>query len=135
YDEPFRKLLNQGMIQGSSRFVYRVDTLGYNEDNLILKNLQLPEIFVSLTEKEKIHQLNSYEKDMYFKGVYIKLISTHIKSIRKEIEKLRRLSGLQGLILKDFGKENKEYKKFLKPHFGDSFNIPIYIDYINDFKK
>jgi leucyl-tRNA synthetase len=25
FDEPFRKLLNQGMIQGSSRFVYRVD--------------------------------------------------------------------------------------------------------------
>ncbi|RYG52500.1 MAG: leucine--tRNA ligase, partial [Chitinophagaceae bacterium] len=24
YDEPFRKLINQGMIQGSSRFVYRV---------------------------------------------------------------------------------------------------------------
>jgi leucyl-tRNA synthetase len=26
FDEPFRKLLNQGMIQGSSRFVYRVVT-------------------------------------------------------------------------------------------------------------
>jgi len=24
YDEPFKKLVNQGMIQGSSRFVYRV---------------------------------------------------------------------------------------------------------------
>jgi leucyl-tRNA synthetase len=24
FDEPFKKLLNQGMIQGSSRFVYRV---------------------------------------------------------------------------------------------------------------
>ena len=27
FDEPFRKLLNQGMIQGSSRFVYWVDML------------------------------------------------------------------------------------------------------------
>ncbi len=26
FDEPFKKLLNQGMIQGSSRFVYRVST-------------------------------------------------------------------------------------------------------------
>jgi len=28
FDEPFRKLLNQGMIQGSSRFVYRVNAKG-----------------------------------------------------------------------------------------------------------
>ena len=27
FDEPFKKLLNQGMIQGSSRFVYRVSTI------------------------------------------------------------------------------------------------------------
>lgn len=27
YDEPYKKLVNQGMIQGSSRFVYRVDFL------------------------------------------------------------------------------------------------------------
>ncbi len=27
FEEPFKKLLNQGMIQGSSRFVYRVDAL------------------------------------------------------------------------------------------------------------
>ncbi len=26
FDEPFKKLVNQGMIQGSSRFVYRLDT-------------------------------------------------------------------------------------------------------------
>ena len=28
FDEPFRKLLNQGMIQGSSRFIYRLDIMG-----------------------------------------------------------------------------------------------------------
>ena len=27
FDEPFKKLVNQGMIQGSSRFVYRVETM------------------------------------------------------------------------------------------------------------
>ncbi len=31
FDEPFRKLLNQGMIQGSSRFVYRVTTFDKSE--------------------------------------------------------------------------------------------------------
>jgi leucyl-tRNA synthetase len=30
FDEPFKKLVNQGMIQGSSRFVYRVETTGIN---------------------------------------------------------------------------------------------------------
>lgn len=43
FDEPFKKLLNQGMIQGSSRFVYRVSpfTLIYEtqEDKLIVNNL------------------------------------------------------------------------------------------------
>jgi leucyl-tRNA synthetase len=28
FDEPFKKLVNQGMIQGSSRFVYRVELIG-----------------------------------------------------------------------------------------------------------
>src|SRR5690606_8552386 len=34
HDEPFKRLLNQGMIQGSSRFVYRVDGLS-NANTLI----------------------------------------------------------------------------------------------------
>src|ERR1700749_1560742 len=28
HDEPYKKLVNQGMIQGSSRFVYRVELRG-----------------------------------------------------------------------------------------------------------
>lgn len=44
FDEPFRKLLNQGMIQGSSRFVYRIVSSGIFVD----KELQLVnDIFVS----------------------------------------------------------------------------------------
>ncbi len=34
YDEPFKKLLNQGMIQGSSRFVYRVRVGKGDENNI-----------------------------------------------------------------------------------------------------
>jgi leucyl-tRNA synthetase len=33
YDEPYKKLVNQGMIQGSSRFVYRVDFVDIELDN------------------------------------------------------------------------------------------------------
>ncbi|MES1220324.1 MAG: class I tRNA ligase family protein, partial [Bacteroidota bacterium] len=32
FDEPYKKLLNQGMIQGSSRFVYRVTTFDKDEN-------------------------------------------------------------------------------------------------------
>ncbi len=33
YDEPFKRLLNQGMIQGSSRFVYRFTPISYSSIN------------------------------------------------------------------------------------------------------
>ncbi|MEO6538662.1 MAG: DUF559 domain-containing protein, partial [Ferruginibacter sp.] len=32
FDEPFKKLVNQGMIQGSSRFVYRISVLNVGND-------------------------------------------------------------------------------------------------------
>ena len=35
FDEPFKKLLNQGMIQGSSRFVYRLDRFSVMNENII----------------------------------------------------------------------------------------------------
>ena len=37
FDEPFKKLLNQGMIQGSSRFVYRVVIRTKNDNEIDLK--------------------------------------------------------------------------------------------------
>lgn len=35
FDEPFKMLINQGMIQGSSRLVYRLDTFKDKEQNLL----------------------------------------------------------------------------------------------------
>ncbi|GAO45059.1 leucine--tRNA ligase [Flavihumibacter petaseus] len=48
FDEPYRKLVNQGMIQGSSRFVYRVDSMGRNDDGSagIVVNTSTP-VFIS----------------------------------------------------------------------------------------
>ena len=37
FDEPFKRLVNQGMIQGSSRFVYRADVAG--ENKFVSKNI------------------------------------------------------------------------------------------------
>lgn len=47
-DEPFKKLVNQGMIQGRSNFVYRLDDLYEDDDilNAYKHNFQVP-LFVS----------------------------------------------------------------------------------------
>ncbi|HEY4936298.1 MAG TPA: class I tRNA ligase family protein [Puia sp.] len=50
FDEPYRRLLNQGMIQGSSRFVYRIEINGTNEMEELAK--QKP-VFISAGLKNK----------------------------------------------------------------------------------
>ena len=56
YDEPFKRLLNQGMIQGSSRFVYRIDSIGHNR-------LDFP-LFISNVIAEKCKNDNNYAVDL-----------------------------------------------------------------------
>jgi leucyl-tRNA synthetase len=59
FDEPYRRLLNQGMIQGSSRFVYRIEINGSDEMEALakqkpvfisagLRNKTLPELQASI---------------------------------------------------------------------------------------
>jgi leucyl-tRNA synthetase len=47
FDEPFKKLLNQGMIQGSSRFVYRVDRFDIRNNDVITNYALDKVVFVS----------------------------------------------------------------------------------------
>lgn len=47
FDEPFKKLLNQGMIQGSSRFVYRLAWSFLTSDDSTRIKEVVPPIFVS----------------------------------------------------------------------------------------
>jgi leucyl-tRNA synthetase len=66
FDEPFRRLLNQGMIQGSSRFVYRIEIKGSEQiESLIrqsplfvssgIKNLDSQQLFHTIKDSlEKI---------------------------------------------------------------------------------
>src|SRR5437762_3242857 len=49
FDEPFRKLLNQGMIQGSSRFVYRLDEFSVRINNVVQNFSEGRTIFLSST--------------------------------------------------------------------------------------
>jgi leucyl-tRNA synthetase len=70
YDEPFKKLLNQGMIQGSSRFVYRinlVDIDSLNADNINQAISQTPAIFVSFNKYREFINMGFAEQKMYIK--------------------------------------------------------------------
>jgi len=64
FDEPFKKLLNQGMIQGSSRFVYRVN----GTNNFVSKGLLDTNEEYNGQKTDKIHVdvniVNGYELDI-----------------------------------------------------------------------
>jgi leucyl-tRNA synthetase len=53
FEEPYKKLLNQGMIQGSSRFVFRIDLKGAEE---IEEHLRKNPLFISFGIKEKLSE-------------------------------------------------------------------------------
>ncbi len=62
FDEPYKKLVNQGMIQGSSRFVYRIEIDGSDEMEALAK--QKP-IFISAGLKNKpLPELQEEIKDI-----------------------------------------------------------------------
>jgi leucyl-tRNA synthetase len=54
FDEPFQKMINQGMIQGRSNFVYRINPWIVGSKGIDEKASILPMIFVSNKYKEKI---------------------------------------------------------------------------------
>ncbi|GAB4038777.1 leucine--tRNA ligase [Spirosoma jeollabukense] len=67
-EEPFKKLINQGMIQGRSNFVYRINTSNYfggsaNTEVVFLPSI--PSIFISNNLREGVEN-NDLEKIKYF---------------------------------------------------------------------
>ena len=62
FDEPYQRLVNQGMIQGSSRFVYRIEINGTDEMEVLAK--QKP-IFISAAYKNQpLHELQLAIRDI-----------------------------------------------------------------------
>ncbi|MEY2829915.1 MAG: hypothetical protein RIQ33_1773 [Bacteroidota bacterium] len=114
FDEPFKKMVNQGMIQGNSRFVYRLgsSTMTINSENLTERFvldvqgnpiIPSPEIFVSkeiyerqmqgkLTslDHEKIDvailKVNQIIKEQYLPISNIQFNKDYFHSIRVEVE-------------------------------------------------
>src|ERR1035437_3050390 len=55
FDEPFKKLVNQGMIQGSSRFVYRMSFQAINDDE---EGVQFNYLFISYSLAMKLKSID-----------------------------------------------------------------------------
>src|SRR6185437_15778994 len=62
FDEPFRRLLNQGMIQGSSRFVYRLSMNANYTGPGKQPERQLPPVFISKVFFDQYNDKNISEQ-------------------------------------------------------------------------
>ena len=63
-DEPFKKLVNQGMIQGRSNFVYRVNDMGDRCSVLGDGEKNCGPLFVSLSQKDKFKDVTPIHVDV-----------------------------------------------------------------------
>jgi leucyl-tRNA synthetase len=74
--EPFKKLINQGMIQGRSNFVYRLNILWTVDDTN--KDLNLPPVYVSqnLASKYEKGLLVGQDKE-YFSNEFSKILAKY----------------------------------------------------------
>ena len=102
-DEPFKKLINQGMIQGRSNFVYRLIPHGISNDGKFLKNV--PQIFVSKSIKEGLDLEDQ----------------TSIELVRKRLDEIR-----QTLILDQ--PDATGIIGFYEPPFKFSATTPLHVD-------
>jgi len=80
FDEPFKKLVNQGMIQGSSRFVYKV-ALWYESNLASQEKPHLPQILISKGHYDK-HKL----KDKETHELIISVIKNNYQKFRVTIK-------------------------------------------------
>lgn len=70
-EEPAKKLINQGMIQGRSSFLYRVNVV-YNDDISMFEKIFIPEVFVS---KKYADNFEKFSKEIY--DFFIEVLQKH----------------------------------------------------------
>jgi leucyl-tRNA synthetase len=123
FDEPFKKLLNQGMIQGSSRFVYRLDLsfdITQNEENIIFEKSKSPTIFISHRHSIELENKSIIEISEFLK----RHIPNHKDSIRSEEVKLFTISPLHvDVNIVDGSALDIEAFKKWKPEYADAIFI------------
>jgi leucyl-tRNA synthetase len=93
FDEPYKKLVNQGMIQGSSRFVFRIEIDGSDEMEALAK--QKP-IFISAGLKNKsLSDLQEEIKDTLRKSWGAEADKTKIISVSNLHVDVNLVDGLE----------------------------------------
>jgi leucyl-tRNA synthetase len=85
HDEPYKRLVNQGMIQGSSRFVYRLDG------------------FIPIDDDNKVLRLKSHKGVFVSYGIYTKLISEPTDETANLKLKLWELADIKGIDYNSIG--------------------------------
>jgi leucyl-tRNA synthetase len=73
HDEPYKKLVNQGMIQGSSRIIFRIQLVnGYDDDKETIATVYVSSGQVQKLREDNINIMNIEEaKRLYFKDFKI----------------------------------------------------------------
>jgi leucyl-tRNA synthetase len=83
-DEPFQKMINQGMIQGRSNFVYRLNIYGFGkaEENY---DFLLPTIFLSKNQADKIIEVSN-KKSKY--NTYDDVVNMLPSTLKNELDSI-----------------------------------------------
>ncbi len=115
FDEPFKKLINQGKITGDSRFVYRLGLTFSMDDQTLARSIRNPEIFISKTIVEskdtlsqeqvlvikrrldeelrkynKAQNTNFFVPDLFFRFTDIQPIRVDISCVDGEVLNIKR---------------------------------------------
>jgi leucyl-tRNA synthetase len=86
FEEPYKKLINQGMIQGVSAFVYRAENLAISSCGLAKENAIFPNLFFSKDDLNKILEIkNDKIKRIRFDESGVVLVSVKLEESRFEM--------------------------------------------------
>lgn len=150
-DEPFEKLINQGMILGESAFIHRVEGDILSQEKIkgkFLKKSDLiwpPSVFIDYGLIEKFKRINNriIEKisvelglkssilgDNYFVSEILKIIDTEISNLDQSKEQIKTLLSNEDIeVLRRFDRVFNNYFKKLKelnPKYASHFTTSIY---------
>jgi leucyl-tRNA synthetase len=120
HDEPFKKLINQGMIQGSSRFVYRVRGTNTYVSHGIRDNYETDEIHVDVNFVDGIElNLNAFRswREEYTEAEFILEDGRYICGIltEKMSKRLYNTVNPDDLVFKYGADTFRMYEMFLGP--------------------
>ncbi len=117
-EEPFKKLINQGMILGESAFVYRMNS-----------KITISKI-VSADDQSKSENWTKTISDSRIKDIELtndKILLSNIFVDFNEYKRIKKEKGFSNIIMKDWEKERiKAYSKFIPENVKEFFNLDKY---------